>query len=230
MCSCAGMGRQSSRTTRPDPRPGGYRRGRDSTRPRRSTPVSTRSGPSARSTACPAPSRVPFEWTINPYRGCTHACTYCTQGDTQVLIANWHTFPITDISGPVIASTARCVAGRYRRYTHHRGDRPLHGAQTRVSCHARERNRARLARRPSVPQRSRLEARHRNTIRVLSGVRTSRSTTSSSSLAHSPPGTEKLYLLHARLSLRHRSRRWLSLERAIRAILRSAACRSTISG
>jgi DNA repair photolyase len=22
-------------------------------------------------------SRVPFEWTINPYRGCTHACVYC---------------------------------------------------------------------------------------------------------------------------------------------------------
>jgi DNA repair photolyase len=25
----------------------------------------------------PASSRVPFEWTINPYRGCTHACVYC---------------------------------------------------------------------------------------------------------------------------------------------------------
>ncbi len=25
----------------------------------------------------PAASRVPFEWTINPYRGCTHACVYC---------------------------------------------------------------------------------------------------------------------------------------------------------
>jgi DNA repair photolyase len=25
----------------------------------------------------PAGSRVPFEWTINPYRGCTHACVYC---------------------------------------------------------------------------------------------------------------------------------------------------------
>ena len=25
----------------------------------------------------PGGSRVPFKWTINPYRGCTHACTYC---------------------------------------------------------------------------------------------------------------------------------------------------------
>ncbi|RJL23049.1 Rv2578c family radical SAM protein [Bailinhaonella thermotolerans] len=25
----------------------------------------------------PSASRVPFEWTINPYRGCSHACTYC---------------------------------------------------------------------------------------------------------------------------------------------------------
>jgi DNA repair photolyase len=25
----------------------------------------------------PGTSRVPFEWTINPYRGCAHACVYC---------------------------------------------------------------------------------------------------------------------------------------------------------
>jgi len=25
----------------------------------------------------PASSRMPFRWTINPYRGCSHACTYC---------------------------------------------------------------------------------------------------------------------------------------------------------
>ena len=25
----------------------------------------------------PEKSRMPFRWTVNPYRGCTHACTYC---------------------------------------------------------------------------------------------------------------------------------------------------------
>ena len=26
----------------------------------------------------PEASQVPFRWTINPYRGCSHACTYCS--------------------------------------------------------------------------------------------------------------------------------------------------------
>ena len=25
----------------------------------------------------PAASRMPFSWTLNPYRGCSHACVYC---------------------------------------------------------------------------------------------------------------------------------------------------------
>ena len=28
----------------------------------------------------PQTSRVPFRWTINPYRGCSHACVYCLHG------------------------------------------------------------------------------------------------------------------------------------------------------
>jgi DNA repair photolyase len=27
--------------------------------------------------AVPAASQMPFRWTVNPYRGCTHACVYC---------------------------------------------------------------------------------------------------------------------------------------------------------
>ena len=37
--------------------------------------------------AVPERSRMPFRWTINPYRGCTHACVYCVHGSTRVLIA-----------------------------------------------------------------------------------------------------------------------------------------------
>jgi len=25
----------------------------------------------------PEESRLPFRWTVNPYRGCTHSCHYC---------------------------------------------------------------------------------------------------------------------------------------------------------
>jgi DNA repair photolyase len=31
----------------------------------------------------PAASRVPFRWTINPYRGCSHACKYCFARSTH---------------------------------------------------------------------------------------------------------------------------------------------------
>ena len=34
----------------------------------------------------PRSSHVPFEWTVNPYRGCSHACVYCTWGDSRVLM------------------------------------------------------------------------------------------------------------------------------------------------
>jgi len=56
----------------------------------------------------PSASRVPFEWTINPYRGCGHACTYCLAGDTPILMADGRTQPIADVrAGDLIYGTVR---------------------------------------------------------------------------------------------------------------------------
>ena len=42
----------------------------------------------------PGGARLPFAWTVNPYRGCTHACTYCLAGATPVLMADGRRQPI----------------------------------------------------------------------------------------------------------------------------------------
>ncbi|MDX6393248.1 MAG: hypothetical protein QOJ73_4311 [Streptosporangiaceae bacterium] len=34
----------------------------------------------------PEASRVPFRWTINPYRGCSHACRYCYARNTHTYL------------------------------------------------------------------------------------------------------------------------------------------------
>ncbi len=64
----------------------------------------------------PKQSRMPFRWTINPYRGCSHACVYCAWGYTPVLLANGRHKPLADLEvGEPIYGTAR--DGWYRRYT-----------------------------------------------------------------------------------------------------------------
>jgi DNA repair photolyase len=63
----------------------------------------------------PASSRMPFRWTINPYRGCTHACAYCHGPDTRVLMADGRTTRIADLEvGDPIYGTVR--EGAYRRF------------------------------------------------------------------------------------------------------------------
>jgi len=63
----------------------------------------------------PDRSVVPFRWTINPYRGCSHACSYCQLGSTPILMADGRTRPIADLEpGDRIYGTVR--EGSYRRY------------------------------------------------------------------------------------------------------------------
>ena len=64
----------------------------------------------------PKQSRMPFRWTINPYRGCAHACVFCAGGDTEILMADGRTKPLAEIRpGDRIYGTVQI--DRYRRYT-----------------------------------------------------------------------------------------------------------------
>ncbi len=61
------------------------------------------------------PGGLPFRWTVNPYRGCSHACSYCLAGDTPILMADGTVRPIADLRpGDRIYGTER--RGTYRHY------------------------------------------------------------------------------------------------------------------
>jgi DNA repair photolyase len=63
----------------------------------------------------PGESAMPFPWTINPYRGCSHSCVYCVAGDTGVLMADGSQRPIAELRvGDRIIGTEK--RGTYRHY------------------------------------------------------------------------------------------------------------------
>ena len=56
----------------------------------------------------PATSRVPFSWTINPYRGCSHACVYCFARNTHTYLdldagLDFNTKIIVKVNAPELA-------------------------------------------------------------------------------------------------------------------------------
>jgi len=58
---------------------------------------------------------VGFSWSVNPYRGCFHACAYCMAGETPILMGDGTTRALADIrAGDVVYGTV--LRGMYRRY------------------------------------------------------------------------------------------------------------------
>jgi DNA repair photolyase len=64
----------------------------------------------------PNAAKLPFAWTVNPYRGCSHACSYCAGGETPILMADGSHRALADLGvGDAIYGTVR--RGAYRRFT-----------------------------------------------------------------------------------------------------------------
>ena len=58
---------------------------------------------------------LPFNWTVNAFRGCAHACKFCLGAETPILMADGTTRPIADLEvGDRIYGTTR--REKYRRY------------------------------------------------------------------------------------------------------------------
>lgn len=58
---------------------------------------------------------VGFRWSVNPYRGCFHACAYCLVGDTPILMTDGTSRALSDLRpGDAIYGTK--LEGRYRRF------------------------------------------------------------------------------------------------------------------
>jgi DNA repair photolyase len=58
---------------------------------------------------------LPFNWTVNAFRGCAHACSYCAGGDTPILMANGRAKSLAELRvGDRIYGTTR--GPTYRHY------------------------------------------------------------------------------------------------------------------
>src|SRR5580693_3928597 len=91
-------------------------------------------------TKVPEASRVPFRWTINPYRGCSHACVYC-------FARNTHTYLDLDAghdfdSQIVVKVNAPDLLRRELRSPRWRGEHIAMG--TNVDCYQRAEGKYRL--------------------------------------------------------------------------------------
>jgi DNA repair photolyase len=88
----------------------------------------------------PEASRVPFRWTINPYRGCSHACYYCFARNTHTYLDmdagnDFNTQIVVKVNAPELARR-ELAAPRWR------GEHVAMG--TNVDCYQRAEGRYRL--------------------------------------------------------------------------------------
>src|SRR3954471_8319921 len=88
----------------------------------------------------PEASRVPFRWTINPYRGCTMSCTYCFARKTHEYLDldSGHDFD----SQIVVKTNVAEVLRRELARPSWRGEHVAMG--TNVDCYQRAEGRYRL--------------------------------------------------------------------------------------
>src|SRR5512144_1989506 len=90
----------------------------------------------------PEASRVPFRWTVNPYRGCSHACVYCFARRTHEYLDldSGH-----DFDSQIVVKTN--VGEVLRRELHRPSWQREHVAMgTNVDCYQRAEGRYRLMR------------------------------------------------------------------------------------
>ena len=88
----------------------------------------------------PGASRMPFEWTVNPYRGCSHACVYCFARRTHTYLDldaghDFDTQIVVKVNAPALLRR-ELAAPRWR------GEHIAMG--TNVDCYQRAEGRYRL--------------------------------------------------------------------------------------
>jgi DNA repair photolyase len=88
----------------------------------------------------PAASRLPFEWTINPYRGCSHACRYCFARNTHTYLElgaglDFDTKVVVKVNAPTLLAKELAAPSW--------GGQPI-AMGTNVDCYQRAEGRYRL--------------------------------------------------------------------------------------
>jgi DNA repair photolyase len=88
----------------------------------------------------PEASRVPFRWTINPYRGCSHSCVYCFARNTHTYLDmdaghDFNTQIVVKVNAPELAR---------RELTSPRWNGEHVAMGTNVDCYQRAEGRYRL--------------------------------------------------------------------------------------